>query len=492
MTNTPLPLSNPNTALPRPRRINWRQEYLHLALGLMTTCWIAGWVTLTLNIFIEISFPTALGLSAVNLLSSLILVRWMLHRQMGGSMILASAMLLMWIAAGITTLALPTVTKAYGNGDPLSLVDLFTIDEQERVPGGPIIILWVLLLWWRGYQFGMAYLTLVRTSFGLRLGIMGFLWVMVLAERELREEVLAVVPFFFFFGLLASSLARADSLNLDRSRRAMGRGWILSLIGIALVVTLGGYVAALGLSGMDLGLAAKVFQTLAEGAITLLFVILSPILFVAQIVYDFVRSILPDRMPGTVSQPGGQGGSNEPLQAPWLTEIFQWLSNALLVSVVFFIIIAVLAFIWFLFFARARGKDYEDEEREALGTAEIVGGLKQALRDSWRRLADALGIFRQFGLGRDFLTALTIRRIYLRMEKLAGTRGYPRALSETPYEYRRALYAAFPGLNDDVQRITDAYVAVRYGEVPEHDEELSAVRAAWERLHDSPEPETGT
>jgi hypothetical protein len=207
-----------------------------------------------------------------------------------------------------------------------------------------------------------------------------------------------------------------------------------------------------------------------------------------QIVYDFVRSILPDRTPGVVTQPGGQGTSNDPVQAPWVSEMFKWLTNALMVSIVIFIIIAVLAFIWFLFFARARGKDYDDEEREAMGTAEVVGGLKQALRDSWRRFADALGIFRQFGLGRDFLTALTIRRIYLRMEKLAETRGYPRALSETPYEYRRALYEAFPGLDGDVQCVTDAYVAVRYGEVPEKDEELSAVRTAWERLHDSPEP----
>ncbi len=480
------------SALPRSRRTNWRQEYLHLALGLMTICWLASWVTLTLNYFIEISFPTALGLSAVNLLSSLILVRWLMHNRVRGGLILASTMLMMWIAAGITILAIPTVTKAYGNGDPLSLADLFTIDQQERVPGGPIVILWVLFLWWRGYQFGMAYLTLVRTSFGMRLGILGFLWVMILAGRSLREDTLAVVPFFFFFGLLASSLARADNLNLDRARRAMGRGWILSLIGIALVVTLGGYVAALWLSGMDLGLAARVLHTLAEGVITLLFVILSPLLFVIQIIYDFIRSIMPEHPANVITPTSGQGGDNAPVEAPWVSVLFKWLTNGLMIAIVVFIVIAVLAFIWFLFFARARGKDYENEERETLGTAEVVGGLKQALRDSWRRLADALGIFRQFGLGRDLLAALTIRRIYLRMEKLAGTRGFPRALAETPYEYRRALYKAFPGLNGDVQQITDAYVAVRYGEVPESDDELSAVRAAWDHLHSSPEPEQAT
>jgi hypothetical protein len=74
------------------------------------------------------------------------------------------------------------------------------------------------------------------------------------------------------------------------------------------------------------------------------------------------------------------------------------------------------------------------------------------------------------------------------MEKLAGARGYPRAAAETPYEYRRELYQAFPGQNEDIHRITETYVAVRYGDLPEDPSELLAVRAAWERLHNSPDP----
>jgi hypothetical protein len=33
--------------------------------------------------------------------------------------------------------------------------------------------------------------------------------------------------------------------------------------------------------------------------------------------------------------------------------------------------------------------------------------------------------------------------------------------------------------------ITDAYVAVHYGEVPETDAELEQIRACWERLKES-------
>lgn len=477
-----------------PRRINWRQEYLHVTLVMMSACWLAGWVALTLGYFVDITFSIALGLSVVHILTSMFFVRWMLFRRADGGLILASVSLLMWGAAAVTVLVTPALVRAYGGQDDLSLHDLFYIDDQTHVPGGPFIILWVLLLWWRGYQFGSAYLTLVRASFGMRLGILAFVWLAILSGQQLRQDALAALPFFFFFGLLASSLARADSLNLDRSGRSVmsGRGWIVSLIGIALLVTFGGYIATLWFSGLDMALAAQVFRVIAQAVLAIVLVLLSPLFIVVQLLYNFFDAILPDTMPGSSSKPSSGGGNNNSPQLPWLADVFQVLSDLLIVGLIVFVALAVFAFIWFMFVARARGKEYEDEDRETLGTGEVVGNLRQALLDGWRRLANALGVLRQFGLGRDFFAALTIRRIYARMEKLAGARGYPRSTAETPYEYRRELLLAFPGLETDVQVITEAYVAARYGEVPESEDELNAVRLAWDHLHQSSEPEASS
>jgi hypothetical protein len=79
---------------------------------------------------------------------------------------------------------------------------------------------------------------------------------------------------------------------------------------------------------------------------------------------------------------------------------------------------------------------------------------------------------------------MTIRRIYAHLGTLAAERGYPRAPYETPYEYLPTLEQAFPDGHEEVGHITGAYVAVHYGEVPEQPEELAAVRAAWERIHE--------
>lgn len=474
----------------RSRPINWRQEYLHLAVIAMTACWMAGWVTLTLRWFIDITLAAALGITGVHLLCSMIFVRAALRRSFSDRLRLTGALALMWLAAGITALLMPALARAYGD-DALTLGSLFHIDEQHRVPAGPLLVIWVIVLWWRGYQLGAAYMTLVRASFGLRLGILSFLLVSLFAGRSLRVDLLALTPFFFFFGLLGASLARADSLNLDRARKSttFGRGWIVSLFLLTFTMTVIGYVAALALTGMETDRLSQILAAVGRGAVLLVFVIATPVLFVAQAGYDFIVSILPERTHGDVIESAGRRGTGGGISAPWMSDVFEVLTNAFLIAIGALIVLALLAFVWFLLVARGDRKDQDDrEERESLGTGEMVGGLRQSLREGWRRLADALRLFRQFGLSHDLFVAMTIRRIYLRMEKQASARGYPRGLAETPYEYRRALGQAFPGGTNDIQRITEAYIAVRYGDVPETPDELGAVRAAWERVRNTPEP----
>jgi hypothetical protein len=477
----------PATARQNHRRVNWRQEILHLAVILMTACWMASWVALTLNWLIEISLSTALALVLVHMLGSMFLVRWMLYRRIDHNRIWIWTLVLMCAAGVVTALLTPSLAVAYSGEKRLTLISLFDPNKPGRVPAGPLVILWVFVSWRRGYQLGSAYLTLVRSSFGMRLGILAFFWVMIPASRSLRQDILSLVPFFFFFGLLASGLARADSLSLDRPSRgtAFGRGWIPSLLGIALAITLGGYVAAIWLSGMNLGRAAYAFEIFARAVLTLFFLILFPVLVVVEIVVNFLKGRLEGRFSQLLPDLAGNANSHTGAHSGWLAKLLELASNALLVFLVVLIVVIIVVVIWFLFFARARRDRQGDEERESLGTAEMVSGLRQTLRDQWRRVAEMLGILRRFGLGRDLFAALTIRRVYAQMEKLAGARGYPRAASETPYEYRRELGQAYPGQADDVQLITEAYVAVRYGELPEGEQELEAVRAAWKRLRDS-------
>jgi hypothetical protein len=485
--------SEPGLTAPRTRPVNWRQEYLHLTVILMNACWIAPWIALITSQFVGVSLNTVVEISTVHLLASLLFVRWALHRQVHPGRIETSVILLMSLAAGLTVLFAPSWVQAHDGTGALTLPDLFrTTAKTNSVPVGLLIIFWTLYMWWRGYRLSSGYITLVRASFGLRLGIVAFLWVLIFANSHLREEILSLVPIFFFFGLLSSSLARANSLNLDQAGHgsALGRGWMISLFGIAVLLTLGGYVVALWLTGMDMSLVAAALGIVARVLFALVFLILTPALFLVNLIYNFFLTLLPDRAAHSAAESGASGvKAGHETVASWLTTLAQISSSVILAIVVLIVLIALLVLIWFLLFAREREDEYH-EEHETLGTGAVVGSLRQTLRDNWQRLASMLSVLRQFGLGRELFTALTIRRIYAHMEKLAGTRGYPRTLSETPYEYQEELRRAFPDLRDDVQCITEAYITVRYGEIPEDPGELERVRAAWQRLAQSPDLET--
>jgi hypothetical protein len=89
-------------------------------------------------------------------------------------------------------------------------------------------------------------------------------------------------------------------------------------------------------------------------------------------------------------------------------------------------------------------------------------------------------------LWRQWRTAVSIRRIYKQMMELAELNGYPKLHTETPYEYLPTLAQAWPQNQPDTRLITNAYVKVRYGEIPETAADLDDIRQAWRRLQQMP------
>lgn len=68
------------------------------------------------------------------------------------------------------------------------------------------------------------------------------------------------------------------------------------------------------------------------------------------------------------------------------------------------------------------------------------------------------------------------------MSDVAESFGYPRLEAETPYEYLTSLARVWPQAATETQLITQAYVRVRYGEIPETRAELEQILAAWRTL----------
>jgi hypothetical protein len=108
--------------------------------------------------------------------------------------------------------------------------------------------------------------------------------------------------------------------------------------------------------------------------------------------------------------------------------------------------------------------------------------LQEALRNQLRRMGAVLAGAARLQAGQRLLAAARIRRIYAELMILTQDMGKPRPAAQTPLEYLPALAALFPTAQDDLAAITQAYLQVRYGELPETRQEVEVVEKAWARV----------
>jgi hypothetical protein len=66
--------------------------------------------------------------------------------------------------------------------------------------------------------------------------------------------------------------------------------------------------------------------------------------------------------------------------------------------------------------------------------------------------------------------------------ELAEELGCSRQEAQTPLEFLPVLERSLPGVADELAHITNAYVKVRYGQLPEDNQELVSIEGAWNKV----------
>jgi hypothetical protein len=125
--------------------------------------------------------------------------------------------------------------------------------------------------------------------------------------------------------------------------------------------------------------------------------------------------------------------------------------------------------------------DQDDVERESLlSTVDLGEELRKGLLERLARLR-ALAQ----GRGEHHRRSIaSVRKLYASMVDLAAEAGHPRRQAETPYEYRRTLGQAFPGGEEAIEAITEAYVRTHYGQVPDTQTEMEQLVRYWQQLQE--------
>jgi len=346
----------------------------------------------------------------------------------------------------------------------LAGIDIAPIDAALVVE-----LVGVLALWWRGLSLGGSDLQPEDSRLRLQIGLALFVLFATASMFDRSSYLFAfIVPFLAGAALSMplSHLERVDQSKLGRRVRMDGVWWRSIALGTGAPIALS-LIAVAMITG----------DTLTRGIQLLVGVLMLPLILLAALVGTLLSELLLLIF-------------RQPLDLSFLTslgELFQQInegqtqteSAGLVIPESLRVALVIAAVALFIVFAAYFTGRAQRAQRAQQADTETLQGIEPAAPISGlERLRQSLSL-------RRWLAALSIRRIYARMAHEAGKRGFPRLPAQTPSDYAPVLRQAFPGADADIDHITAAYIAAHYGEVPDTDEELAAIRAAWERARAS-------
>ena len=306
---------------------------------------------------------------------------------------------------------------------------------------------------------------------------------------------------YFFVSLLAFAInnlqsIREQMLHHDEAYGLFSRRWLALVLVIVAAIVLVSLGIASAIS-FDLGaLLLHPLSVLANWLLTaFLYGIVYPLaiaamglLYVVRFIVSLIRSeqspepfSLPDFSNLTETATEGQEVDSFPNE---IILALKWGLIALAALLVIFILARTL-------FRKGSTADEEIEEvSESLWSWEVFkSDLRSFLANLLKRfrrqepatseaLVEPIAVAQSEGQPR----LLTVREIYQGLLWGGRSLGLPRKYPETPYEYQEKLGGHIGRQSPELQAITEAYVAERYGKVEADLEQLGLLNRLWHRL----------
>jgi hypothetical protein len=349
-------------------------------------------------------------------------------------------------------------------------------------PGAILVLFPVIWLWWRGISLAretiQPAIAFRRFELGLLLLLAQVLIVTLMpASSSARPVGIGIFVFYLFVGLLAMVFARVSFVGMRQRLREnpFDRHWA--------AVTLGVLAAAVGLSAVLGSLLTGQYKLLLDWlaesfkllVAVVIFVAALPALLLAKLLEPFGPAIQqflsrrPTPVPGMYPGPGGL--------LPRLTSSSSPISLAVQMIIFWTVFLVVVALI--LRYMRRRSglsrQNLRDSE-SLLRRGEASSLLRKSIQELLSELAGRLRPDQRA------LAAARIRRIYTQLMDLCLELNTPRPLAQTPLEFLPVMGEIFPAFKGDLELVTRAYNAVRYGELPETQNEIGAIEEAWKQI----------
>jgi hypothetical protein len=335
-------------------------------------------------------------------------------------------------------------------------------------------VLVICLLGLRGVSLATAAVEQHKVLASLQFGLLMFLFYGL--SLSIFDPVGTAVLFFIFLAFGMTSLSAAGVASISDLRGGhlprLNWGWTIGILACAILAAgmavLGGWL----LSGKE------IFAFLGQIVVWILTIVVALIaLVISPVVFFLIWMItqLSQRMSGLFDKKvldaflqslnAIRGAGQDQIQK--VIEI-KAASNIIMGSIVAAVIIITLVIIR----RQARKRHLvAEEDRFATGSNRqaYTPGKMRKDRSGWLN-------------PKRLLAAAQVRRIYAQLMDLCEKLGHARPAALTPLEFLPTLRQVFPEGETQVTLITNAYLRVRYGELPETDAEVKDIRQAWDWL----------
>jgi len=330
-------------------------------------------------------------------------------------------------------------------------------------------------IWWLSQR--LAYRTVsfkvMLTEFQFGLTMLALTFFIASGLNAIPDNPVPIVLIFFLLSLSGISVSHAFENTTWISSIHRGHWSGILLVSISVVLVLGFLVTML--------ISPDLLKLLWSGIKWAWGVICGVILKL----FIFLDSLFPHSEPSKLP-PVLSPESIKPTETRSL-EIPGWLRRSLLLTIGIFWAALIILTLWRIsssIFSWLRNKiaslaDVEFESMPGAFRANFLNLLKYLLTRVLR-----LGFLFRFYQKQDVPVppVTSVRLIYRRLLRWAGTRGYPRHVSQTPQEYCRALTRFLPETGEELNFITKQYIMVRYGGLPPTEDTIDKLSQAWHRI----------
>jgi len=465
MTEQTLPPTN-QTVSPSTSVKWWSQAAIGL-LVIVELCWVLPWFRMVMQVTV-VAPMGEVGL----VLGGIMLAAYGLGLAMGALRLMHKIQLI-----GFTVFLLASLWLA----EKLLLVRpaFEAVNGLARLdPGAVLALFFVIWMWQRGLTLAQDVLRPITVWRRFELGLLIFMaYLFIAAQLDFYRPSFGVFVLFLFCGLMAVAFARVSYVGMSKgvTKNPFDLRWSVSLSG-----TLGATVALAALFGTLLtGQYRLLLDFLAE-AIKLLIAVAIFVLGIPGLLISFLITPLVPWLQAAVSGADVTSTMGELFRQLKLPE--DRIETPLPISfqaLCFWGLIILLVVVLVLrmrkaFITRRNTRLYLPEDLLKRGEAREI--IRRAVQEALN------GLFGRLRPARRFMAAARIRRIYAQLMDLSAELKHPRPEAATPYEFLPQLGELFSARTEDLRLITEAYVRVRYGEIPEDPIEIEAVEKAWQQI----------